>query len=195
MRVEPNFRTLAALAVFLLTGCANLTAPMHRRALAVPTDAFLYGRFSLAAFKNALGEHPIVGLDFACEKDDTHYNIGFSIDEPLQVIKISGGNTCSLESLIFATTSDGRAVRKPAPEEFRAVIRFEPGTAYYLGDFSGSCFLGDVSPGLELKCELYDPQDHYEQTTAELRSAFRGMSRIPTENKALLPGHMSHREL
>ncbi len=197
MRLESGVRILAALSFFLLPGCAslpNLTASMHRRELALPTDAFVYGRFSMIAAKNVLGGHPIVGLDFACEKDGTHYNIGFSVDAPLQVIEVSGGNTCSLESLLFATSDESLAVRQPAPAELRATLRLEPGTAYYLGDFSGACFTQTGRTGLELDCKLLSLEDDYEETTAELRSTFRGLSRIPTRNTALRPRPLEARE-
>lgn len=184
MNVEINVRILAALALLLLPGCSVFTSPMSRHAKASQTDAYLYGRFSVSPSSTVYGLYPIIGLDFACKKNAAGYSIGFSREDPLQVIKIPGGDTCSLVRISYARPGGLIVVKTElVPKEVRAPIRFEPGTAYYLGDFSGSSSVFAGSTRVEMEWMLTGVSDRYEWTTADMQSAFHGMSMVPTENK------------
>lgn len=186
MNVKLNVGILAALALLVLPGCSVFTSPMSRHEKASQTDAYVYGRFSVSAFSNIYGLYPIIGLDFACKQNAAWYSIGFSKENPLQVIKIPGGDTCSLVRISYARPGGLIVVKTElVPKEVSAPIRFEPGTAYYLGDYSSSSsvFVGGTS--LEMEWKLTGVSDRYEWTTADMKSAFHGMSMIPTENKTV----------
>jgi hypothetical protein len=186
MNVVLNVRILAALALPLLTGCSVFTSPISRHEKASQTDAYLYGRFSVSASSNIYGLYPIIGLDFACKQNAAWYSIGFSKEDPLQVIKIPGGDTCSLVRISYARPGGLFVVKTElVPTEVRAPIRFEPGTAYYLGDFSSTSSAFDLGTRVEMEWRLTGVSDRYARTTANMKSAFHGMSMIPTENKTV----------
>ncbi|REG32848.1 hypothetical protein ATI61_104138 [Archangium gephyra] len=148
-------------------------------------DAYLYGRFFMKRTIDTLyGTHGSMGLDFACQNNNKTYTIGFAVEDPVQVIRIPGGDVCSLVSITYSDSVGGWAGTDPVPSKaLSRAIHFEAGKAYYLGDFVGSFGYAGVNT---LRWEVTDVRDDFLKTTREMKSIFHNLSAIPTENKTML---------
>jgi hypothetical protein len=183
MHTRTYFKTLTVLAFFMLTGCVSFSRSINKHEMPSSEDAYLYGRFVMAhTIDTMYGTHGAMGLDFSCKNNGRTYTIGFSVDEPVQVIKLPGGDTCSLVSITYTDSVGAWAGSNPVPPGLRQAIQYDAGKAYYLGDFVGSFGFADVRT---LRWEVKDVTDNFLRTTREMKSLFRNLSAIPTENKMM----------
>lgn len=185
MHEKSKTRTWAVLALLPLMGCVNFESSLKKKAVVDTKDAYVYGRFPLNTMQFKSSGYATVGLEFKCLRVNSTYSIGFSPKEPLQVIRIPGGDHCSLANFVF-TDGNNAAYRKPVPAELRKRLRFEAGTAYYLGDFEGRFELGGER-GETGYWSLTGVRDDFEKTTREMKSTFRNVASLPTENSMIHP--------
>jgi hypothetical protein len=182
----------APLSILTMTGVLGLSvcacAPTYYAPSISPDDriapeyAYIYGRF-MATSMSMTGQHPRpteMGFAIAC-KDDKQYAIHFSVDAPLQVIKISP-STCWLAWVFFQDKTDDLP-------NLAWNVKFEAGKAYYIGDFRGAV-VESLGYGYGFKLTQWHAsipyaEDRYRVTTGDMISAFPNLARVPTENRVI----------
>lgn len=180
-------RLLFVLATSLFAGCASWTPPMSTEAVPSPQDAYFYGRFKSYSWSPPawMGESSTTGLIFSCS-DGAKYTIRLDEKQPLQVIKVKPA-TCSFTQIIF--TDGDRQIRhtREAPPGLMDQLNVEPGTAYYLGDYSAiwtstTTFYGSVSGW-----KITEASSHYDVTTADMKALYPHLTFITTKNQTVDP--------
>ncbi|HYO74354.1 MAG TPA: hypothetical protein VEU33_50595, partial [Archangium sp.] len=177
MHAHTRFTTWSILALVTSTGCVSFTPSIHPQDKPSSRDAYVYGRFRLVNTINTMYDtHGSMGLELECENNHKTYTIGFSMDEPIQVINIPGGDTCSWMRITFTDSIGAWAGSNSlSSKELRRAIRYESGKAYYLGDFEASFGFADSKT---LRWEITDVADNFQGTTQEMKSRFRNLSAI-----------------
>jgi hypothetical protein len=167
----------------LLAGCANFTESIRPDDKYDGKSAYIYGRFHLDSRRHQLSNHSI-GFEVHC-RDGKKYTIGFSTDQPLQVIQVAPSK-CQLEEILY--TSGGEVAFRGMPS-FRLLRNefLDPGGIYYVGDFVAASrsesrfkfFYTEFRTGWAFG----KVEGRYERTTAEMKRAFPGLAAAPTEDR------------
>jgi hypothetical protein len=185
MRIH-EVRAVGALCLALaLSGCSAGYTPRIRKS-EMPTvhDTYLYGRFAIDAPEVILGmdSHPSMGFVIQCAsgKAKNTYTIRFSVDAPLQVIKIAPG-VCTLREFVYSDADGFVKGRRAAPEGLMKNAVFEPATAYYLGDYGARASVGYSN----MNWDLTSVQEDYEGATRELDATFPNLASLPRQNRMI----------
>jgi hypothetical protein len=180
-------RVLITVSACLIAGCAGYTPTVKMDEKPTAKDTYLYGRFYMVnPPRNAFTGNPqTMGFAFKCA-DENVYIIRFEPNNEVQAIKIAP-STCSLTELVF-TDSGGleAAWRKPVPDALKREVVFEPGKAYYLGDFRAETTQSGV-PGLAIArtWRLKSARNDYARTTAQMKIGYPNLSTVPTEDRMI----------
>ena len=179
--------------VALVAGCAiNTTAVRTDQALDA-TSAYVYGRFVIKAAPFSLGgvDAPVnqtVGLVIGCN-DGTNYRLFFSRERIVRVLKIRPAK-CAVREIQYVDDMGIIRGSKLPPPTWVHLNDFAPGHAYYLGDFFAvaSRERVQVYPARFLLTWDMDPiDDHYAETTAEMREHFVALAALPFHDQRLAP--------
>ena len=146
-------------------------------------EAYLYGRFFIQAERTVFaGGTQGMGFSISCE-DGAKYVIGFSGEEPLNVIKVAP-SACLLNEVVYS--SDGMFLSaERAPASLLHGLRVAPGKAYYLDDFSVKTSQTKTSGILDRTWHLDDVKDNYNATTSRMKRTFVNLARVPTEDQTI----------
>jgi len=175
---------VALAASMLLSGCASWSPPITTKDLPTGAEAYVYGRFKIDAPKSWLGfdGNQTMGFVFSCSDGDK-YTIRFSIDNPVEVIRIDPA-TCSMTEIIY-TNGDGQILRrKAAPRDSMQNLVLVSGNAYYLGDFYASSQNAAHFGGTTMSWRINNARDDFKGTTAEMKSRFPNMVAIATTDRS-----------
>jgi hypothetical protein len=174
-----------------MTACASQFTPkMDVDEQPSKTDAVVYGRFEVNAAPEGLGadSYDTMGLTLQCN-DGQLYRLRFEAAQPVLAIKVEP-STCWITEVVFAE-SDGHILgRRLFQRSVLDNMRFEPGRAYYLGDFFGNVrhrfTIDDRGFGHETRWNLNGMRNHYKNTTEDLFIAYPKLNRVPTVNQLQL---------
>jgi hypothetical protein len=168
-----------------------------------PGDAYLYGRFHVVnPIRNRLTQNPqTMGFAFDCA-DGKYYVVRFEATGAVQAIKITP-SACALTHFVFTHHDAIKYYRKPVPDSLRQPTAFEAGKGYYLGDFQAETtasradvpqteFPGQVG-ATTLFWRLRSARNNYAHTTTQLKSAYPGLSALPTEDRMILQNERTSR--
>jgi hypothetical protein len=175
-------------ACLFTTACASQFTPK----LAVDeepsrTHSFVYGRFEVDAPRRGQGSdsYETMGLTLQCN-DGKLYRLRFDVERTVLVIQVEP-STCWITEVLFAA-SDGHILgRQLFQRGMLDNMRFDPGRAYYLGDFFGTVrdfwtpARGESSG--ETRWNLNGFRNHYQDTTEDLFIAYPKLSGMPTVDK------------
>jgi len=175
---------LLLLGTLALSGCgASATVQrLPESASPNPDRAYLYGNFGvehrgMAAKTNAR----TLAFAFECV-DGARYSLRFSSWNPLGVFEIKPA-ACFLREVEYI----GGGGKRPVPWGIRKIIRFEPGKAYYLGDFEAFTqleFTGG-NGGMLTTWKITSAKDEYATTTAALKSDYPAFAPMQTKDAAI----------
>ena len=171
--------------IALLGGCAGFAPSISKDHKHTNEDTYLYGRFFMDAKDEtlALSGYMTMGFSFDCE-DKANYVVGFSRDNPVQVIRIKP-SSCTLKELVY-TNSDGFVrSRKPAPDGILTNIPFEKNKAYYLGDYFASASTTFSGNSYHYSWRIDSIKNEYEKTTKEMKSIFPALINVDTADRML----------
>lgn len=179
-------RLLLIVVAVVVSGCAGFSRTISKEEQPAPTDAVLYGRFSITGARGnflALDRHETMGFSIKCANGDMHV-VRFSMDEPLQVIKIAP-STCQFADIVYTNVDGMVRSRKPAPKLLTQYVEFSAGKAYYLGDFFA--LMSHSRKGLMhyTVWEIKSIKDDYALTSEEFKKTFPRLSAMPTENRMI----------
>jgi hypothetical protein len=172
-----NGRVIIIGAALLSAGCSTLyTSSLDRDERPTPRDAFVYGSFWLLGPANG---NVTMGIVLDC-RDGKRYTLRFLERDPLQVFKVSP-TTCTQTGTVMIGGDKEASDPEVRPLESRELV-FEPGKAYYLGDFTGSVVPhGRGRWGWKLESN----KDKYQATTRELRAAYPNLAGIPSASQMI----------
>jgi hypothetical protein len=175
---------LSALALALASGCAGYSPTVATDEKPTSADAYLYGRFHiLNPPRNLFTDNPqTMGFAFKCADEKT-YTVRFEPTEAVQVIKIAP-STCSLSEFVYTDHGATKTTRKPVPDTLKRELVFEPGKAYYLGDFQAETTQSGF-PVITRTWRLRGARNNYARTTEQLKAAYPNLSWLPTENRMI----------
>ena len=177
------------LAVLWVAGCGAYTQGIRSTEKPAADSAYLYGRFTMKAEKSLVGNYPTMGLMLTCS-DGEKYTIGFSIEQPLQVLKIRPARCMLAEIIGTDARGDIHLRRRPHPAWIH-VDDFQAGKMYYLGDFAGVAKQDNHWKVLYTEVHLvwdFNPvEDRLAVTTAEMKSAFPSLAALPVIDRRLAP--------
>jgi hypothetical protein len=173
---------LVGLAV--LSGCAHYTAGVASDERASTNSAYLYGHFFIRSEKMGFGTYPTMGLVISCNNGQS-YTVRFSAQRQVQVIKIEPAR-CSLAEVVY-TDPLGEIQQRALPQTaWMHAHDFQPGQAYYLGDYAGTASYDYVYWHWTM-VPVDNAFQNYDATTIEMQVAFRSLREWPTEDARLVP--------
>lgn len=174
-------KILAVVSLTVLSGCITYSESVSVNEAGSPDFAYIYGSFKVDAPKVwlAMQGHPSMGFVFTCN-DNKKYTIGFKVDNPLQMVKVSP-TQCTLTDIVY-TDADGlvMSTQSISTDVFRNQ-RLEAGKAYYLGDYFAK--VEDQYNFSRTIWRIVDMKDNYIQTTQNMFNAYpnmRGFKTLPT---------------
>jgi hypothetical protein len=175
---------LSALALALASGCAGYSPTVAPDEKPTSADAYLYGRFTiLNPPRNLFTDNPqTMGFAFKCADEKT-YTVRFEPTDAVQVIKIAP-STCSLSEFVYTDHGATKTTRKPVPDTLKRELVFEPGRAYYLGDFQAETTQSGF-PVITRTWRLRSARNNYARTTEQLKAAYPNLSALPTEDRMI----------
>jgi hypothetical protein len=178
-------------ALFAVAGCAVYDRGIRSDATLKPDRAYLYGRFFMKAeaqYGSVAGKQSM-GLVIRCENGSS-YNFGSIDKRDVQVLEVRPGRCWLTEAILADQNGMVRKLLK-AERSMQRPLDFKAGRAHYLGDYFSR---GDFStrPGVFVHYLLWqwamDPaDDRYDETTAEMKSAFPALASLPTIDTRLIP--------
>lgn len=167
-------------ALSLLCDCGNYTHGVSPDQRPTGKEAFVYGRFHVDASSFLGFDGPGMGLVMGCD-DKREYRIRFDDDKPLVVVAVVP-SACWIMDAVF-TDGDGRRLGTDALSSSPLYnMRFEPGKAYYVGDFDGEITESDGARHFRIT----DARDAFEATTRDLLVEFPNLRRTPTVDQMRL---------
>jgi hypothetical protein len=190
-----NDRIIALGAALLSAGCSTLyTSSFDRDERPEPRDAFVYGSFWVFGEES---NDMTMGIVLEC-RDGKRYVLRFLKHDPVQVFKVTP-STCTPTGTVFTSYDEPKdATVRPVPGWRTRELVFEPGKAYYLGDFTGSVVNHYSVRTVEYHrryteyrgawgWRLEKNADKYQATTRELRAAYPKLAGVPTESQMIAP--------
>ena len=181
-------RVLVALSgvfwVAVLSGCAHYTADVTSKEGTSTSSAYLYGHFFVRTEQRELRMYPTVGFVITCNNGQA-YTVRFLDQRQVQVIKIEPAR-CSLTEIVY-TDSFGKIRDHDLPQTtWMHVHDFQPGRAYYLGDYAGTASYAYYRWHWTM-VPLENAFQNYDATTMEMQVAFKALREWPTEDARLVP--------
>jgi hypothetical protein len=171
------------LGLSLLCDCANYTRGASPRDRPTGKEAFVYGRFYVATppSSSGLDGHPSMGLVMGCD-NKREYRIRFDDEEPIVAVTVVP-SSCWIMDVIFSD-GDGRLLGTASLGSSSPLynMRFEPGKAYYVGDFYGEITETHGTRDFSLT----DARDAFEATTRALLVEFPNLRSTPTVDQLRL---------
>jgi hypothetical protein len=149
--------------------------------------AYLYGRFSIASESHALAMDGYATMGFKLEcTDGQTVTIRFSNRRRLQVFAVNPG-ACQMTQIVFSDADGGITGRRLAPRGWMAPRKFEPGRAYYLGDYAAEVTHQAKFPlTTEWHWGLTSEENDYAASTQEFAASFANFAGMPTEDKSFV---------
>lgn len=183
--LSDGIRRVVGVSLLLsLCACANYTPRVSSTEVPTAGDAYLYGRFHIDAPKSwlAIDGHSSMGFSLQCS-DQQKYVLRFDRDKPVLAIKVKP-SSCSLTEIVYTNPDGDVQARKPAPARnvFKG-MRFEPGRAYYMGDFDAGTSSSYRAGMIHFEWFLKSTKDNYGPTTQDMRADYPNLAGIPTENR------------
>jgi len=195
-------RIIAIGAALLSAACSVYTSSVDRDQGSAPQDAFIYGSFWASA---EVRDDMTMGIVLDC-RDGKRYMLRFLRQDPMQVFKVSP-STCTPTGTVLTDAQLQNAKVRPEPSWGTRELVFEPGKAYYLGDFTAVpgtviedyvyFYTPGIRPGRVLVTKMYRPhralrgweleksEDKYQATTREFRAAYPKLAGVPTESQMI----------
>jgi hypothetical protein len=178
-------KTIIGVALFVnLVACSiSSTLPMDPGAAATGKSAYVYGRFKLeshtdawCSFNGKTAGDVILFLKKPGTEDDG-YRIKFDKKNDIFVISVKPG-TYEWGKLYFAKGPHVVSTRLLSESGSAVVITFQPGKAYYIGDYTGKTS-ASFSPGqCAYTWDLDKFSANYAETTRELIKKYTRLSQI-----------------
>jgi hypothetical protein len=75
--------------------------------------------------------------------------------------------------------------RRPAPERLQKAVAFEPGKAYYLGDFYAQATSSIEGRTVHWRWQVTNVVDDYGATTQKLKLGYPNLAMLDTENRMI----------
>ena len=174
-------------AILALSGCVSYSKSVPLSETASTENAYIYGVFSIKAPKAwlAMKGHQSMAFVLTCA-DKKKYTIGFRIEKPLQVVKVSPAK-CSLTEIIFADADGLILSSKPVPAGMFTDKTFAAGKAYYLGDYFAVSENTMSYPYISTTWRIVDTKNNYIQTTQDMYSAYPNFRNFATVPLPVLP--------
>jgi hypothetical protein len=181
--------------VALVAGCAVNTKAVRTDQALDATSAYAYGRFIIKAAPSDMAladssrpDNQTVGLLIRCNNGRT-YPLLFSPERVVRVVKIQPAK-CAIREIQYVDDMGIIRGSKPPPSPWVHLDYFAAGHGYYLGDFFAvaSRERVQVYPARFLLTWDMDPiDDHFAETTAEMRKHFKALAALPIHDKRLAP--------
>jgi len=167
-------------------GCVHYTPALPTTYHPSANLAYLYGRFSIdsASFALAADGYATMGFELVCV-DGRTFTIRFSNKPTLQVIEVNPG-VCQMSEIVFSDADGGIKGRRLAPAGWMTPRTFEPGRAYYLGDYGAEFSHQWKVVTTELNWKLTSEENDYASSTKELAATFAGFAGMTTEDKSFV---------
>lgn len=177
-------RTLALASASLVAGCAGYAPTVRMDESPGANDAYLYGRFHMVnPPRNFFTKNPqTMGFAFQCA-DDQKFTIRFEPNDEVQVVKVAP-STCSLTEFVYTDHGGLDTTRKPVPDGLKRDVAFEPGKAYYLGDFQAESTQSGF-PVITRTWRLKSARNNYARTTAQMKIGYPNLATLPTEDRMI----------
>lgn len=174
----------ALLLALLMASCANYTARINPTDKPQAGDTFVYGRFSIDTENVPLSVdgHRSMGLLLQCDNGSS-YTMRFYNANPVHVIKIKPG-TCNVNEVVFSDADGVIKSKKPLPKTALQNMRFQAGTAYYIGDFFAYINVMHEygSRFIRTDWKIQEVRSDYRKTTSEMQLNYPGISNLMTED-------------
>ncbi len=183
-------KKLMAIAIFMAaTGCVSYSKSVPVSEAASTSHAYIYGVFSIKAPKAwlAMQGHQSMAFVLTCD-DKKKYTIGFRVEKPLQVVKVSP-TKCSLTEIVYADADGMVMSTRPIPAGVFSDKTFSAGKAYYLGDYYAVSENSMSYPYINTTWRIVDTKDNYIQTTQDMYSAFPNFRDFNTLPMPVLPAN------
>lgn len=173
--------SLIVFSIFLIS-CANFSKNISTTDLHESSYAYIFGYFKIETKKTFLAAdgYQTMGLSFDC-KDKKNYLVRFSLEEPLQAIKVKP-STCSLAEFIYTNADGVIRSRKSSPEGLLKNIKIQPDTAYYLGDMHATSLFTSFGTSYTLSWKIDSITNNFTDTAANLKRKYGNLKHIPTNN-------------
>jgi len=164
------------------TGCASYTKGISLSEPHMPNDAYIYGNFEIDTKRIALGfdGYQTMGFSISC-KDNQNYIIRFSIEDPLQVIKVNP-STCTFDEIVYTNADGIIRSRKQPPKDSMKNKRIEPNKAYYFGDYKASITFSSSGTYYATRWRMNSIRNNFKSTTKEMKHQYPKLKHIETEN-------------
>lgn len=174
---------LLILTVFAgtMAACANVTNLVSKEDKHLPTDAYIYGNFHMRGKNDFMGLKSYQTMGFSIKCNDKTYQIRFSMDEPLQVIKIKP-SVCSLHEVIYADINGIINSRKPAPKKTMHNLPIQAGKAYYFGDFIASSSSTTRDGRVYMTWQVDSAMNYFAETSQKLKENYPNLYAVPVES-------------
>ncbi len=176
---------IAGLAV--LSGCVSYSKSVSTAEAVSPDSAYIYGSFKIDTPKSwlAMQGHQSMGFVLTCA-DKRKYTIGFKVDKPLQLVKISP-TQCTLTDIVYSDADGMVMSTKPVPAGEFSNRAFVAGKAYYLGDYFAKSENQYSYSYTTTIWKIVDVKDNYIQTTQDMISAYPNMRGFNTLPMPIIP--------
>jgi len=164
------------------TGCASYSRSISLSEPHTPNDAYIYGNFEIYTKRVALGldGYQTMGFSISCN-DNQNYIIRFSIEDPLQVIKVNP-STCSFNEIVYTNADGIIRSRKPPPKGSMQNMRIKPNTAYYFGDYKASITFSYSGTYSTTRWRMNSIKNNFKSTTKDMKYEFPKLKQVDTVN-------------
>jgi hypothetical protein len=178
------YGVVTTVSACLIAGCAGYTSTVKLDEMPTAKDAYLYGRFYMEnPPRNAFTGNPqTMGFAFKCADENT-YTIRFEPNNEVHVVKVVP-SICSLAEFVYTDHGATKTTRKPVPDALKRDVAFEPGKAYYLGDFQAETTQSGF-PIITRTWRLKSARNEYARTTAQMKIGYPNLSTLPTEDRMI----------
>jgi hypothetical protein len=180
-------KILAVVSLIALAGCVTYSKSVSVNEAGNPDFAYIYGSFKIDAPKDwlAIQGHQSMGFVFTCN-DKKKYTIGFKVDNPLQMVKISP-TQCTLTDIVYSDADGLEISTKPVPTDALSNRSFAAGKAYYLGDYFAKVESQYNYSYITTIWKIVDYKDNYIQTTQNMINAYPNMRGYNTQPTPIIP--------
>lgn len=180
-------RILTVTCLIILSGCVTYSKSVSVTEVASTESAYIYGSFKIDAPKSwlAMQGHQSMGFVFTCA-DKKKYTIGFKVDKPLQLVKISP-TQCTLTDIVYSDADGMVMSTKPVSADAFKNRLFVAGKAYYLGDYFAKSQNQYNYSYTTTTWEIVDVKDNYIQTTQDMYNTYPNMRDFNTLPMPIIP--------
>ncbi len=180
-------KILGIACLIALSGCVTYSKSVSVTEAASAESAYIYGSFKIDAPKAwlAMQGHQSMGFVFTCI-DKKKYTIGFKVDKPLQLVKISP-TQCTLTDIVYSDADGMVMSTKPVSKGAFNDRSFVAGKAYYLGDYFAKSENQYNYSYTTTIWKIVDVKDNYIQTTQDMFNAYPNMRDFNTLPMPIIP--------